>query len=85
MTLDKLKKAINDKKLKYGTDETLKAIRKGQAKIVFISSNCPDELRLRIEKYGNVVGFDLVKLEINNEELGAVCKKPFTINMCYSF
>ena len=84
MSLEKLKKALKDKTLKIGTDVTLKAMRKGGAKTVFISSNCPESLLKQVERYSKLVGVDLVKLEISNEELGAICKKPFSINMCYS-
>ena len=83
--MEKLKKALNDKKLKYGTETTLKAIRKGEVKTVFVSKNCPKELLSQIERYSKIMGLDLVKLDIDNEELGAICKKPFSINMCYTF
>lgn len=84
MSLEKLKKALKDKTLKIGTDVTLKALRNGKAKTVFLSSNCPEILLKQIQKYTKLVGVDLVKLDISNEELGAVCKRPFSINMCYT-
>lgn len=84
MSLEKLKKAIKDKNLKIGTEVTMRAIRKGEAKTVFVSKNCPESLLKRLDKYSKLAGVDLVRLDITNEELGAVCKKPFSINMCYS-
>lgn len=85
MSVDKLRKAIAAKKFKVGTEETIKALKSGEAKEVYVSSNCPDELKERVKKYVDTVGGSFNQLKVNNEELGVICKKPFSINMCYSY
>ena len=85
MSLDKLRRAIALKKFAIGTEKTLKALKKGEVKDVFVSSNCPDELKERVKKYTETLGGGFNQLEIDNEELGVICKKPFSINMCYSY
>ncbi len=84
MSLDNLKKVLKEGKLKIGADETLKSLKKMEAKEVFVSSSCPEELLEKIEKYCVLGGCTVSKLKENSKELGAACKKPFSINICCS-
>jgi large subunit ribosomal protein L30e len=84
MSLENLRNALKEKKLKLGTSETLKFIRKSKAKEVFVSSNCPDNLIKDLEKYCEISKCKLYKLKENSKDLGAICKKPFSISMCCS-
>lgn len=81
--LDELKKLARDEKLTYGSKEALKAIRKGEAKRVFIVSNCPASIKDDIIHYKDMGKFELVELGIPNEEFGIVCKKPFLISVAF--
>mgnify|MGYP001566018642 CR=1 FL=1 len=84
MSLADLKKAVKEEKLVFGTDRTLKMIRKGKAKKVFISSNCSKQVREDIKHYASISGIEVIKLKEPNEELGIICKKPFSISvLCY--
>ena len=38
----------------------------------------------QIKKYCDISGVELNELDQTNEELGSTCKKPFSINCCYS-
>ncbi len=78
--LDALKKG----KIVIGTEVTLKALKNGKAKSVFLAKNCPEDLRKQIKKYCDISGVELNELDQTNEELGSTCKKPFSINCCYS-
>ncbi len=82
MSLDNLKKAIKENKLIIGTERTLKALKQGTAKEVFVSKNCPEDLRAEIKNYGEISGITISELEETNEEIGALCKKPFSVNLC---
>ena len=74
---DELTKALNEKLLTIGADETIKNLKKGKTKKVLIANNCPDKVKQEIIKYkGNV---EVIELEINSEELNVRCKKPFNI------
>ena len=84
MSLADLKKAVKEEKLVFGTDRTLKMIREGKAKKVFISSNCPKQVREDIKHYATIAGMEVNELKEPNEELGIICKKPFSISvLCY--
>lgn len=82
MSTNNLKKAIKEKKLIIGTEETVKAIKKGKAKEVFIAKNCPGLLKRKINNYGKIENITITELEETNEEIGIICKKPFSINLC---
>ncbi|MBL7100333.1 MAG: ribosomal L7Ae/L30e/S12e/Gadd45 family protein [Nanoarchaeota archaeon] len=84
MSLTELKKALKEKTITFGTEKTLKMLRDGKAKKVFISSNCPEATKETIEYYVKLNNIDLIKLRIPNDEIGLTCKKQFGISvLCY--
>jgi large subunit ribosomal protein L30e len=82
MSLDNLKKAIKEDKLIIGTERTLKSLKKGIVKEVFVSKNCPEDLKNQIKKYVEISGIKISELEETNLEIGTLCKKPFSVNLC---
>ena len=83
MSLSNLKTALKDNKVVFGTERALKALKNNGAKEVFVSKNCPEDLKETIEKYSKLNEIKVSMLDIFNDELGSVCKKPFSINVCY--
>jgi large subunit ribosomal protein L30e len=83
MSITNLKKAIKDKKLTIGTERTIKTLKNGKLKEVFMASNCPEEIKKQVRNYAKIAKVELTELEETNEELGTMCKKPFSINLCY--
>ncbi|MBN2420697.1 ribosomal L7Ae/L30e/S12e/Gadd45 family protein [Candidatus Woesearchaeota archaeon] len=81
MSLTELKKLIGNKKLIVGTDRTLKELKKGNIKSIFVASNCPENLKSEIETNARMEKSEISVLEINNEELGVVVKKPFAVSV----
>jgi len=75
--------ALKQGKIVIGTGSTLKALKKGKVKGVFLAKNCPEDIRKQIKKYCEISEIKLNELDQTNEELGATCKKPFSINSCY--
>jgi len=77
-----LKEAIKEGKgLIFGTHRTLKKLKMGEIKKVYVSSNCPEEVLGDLEHYSKIHNIPLVKLKENNEELGIICKKSFHISV----
>ncbi len=70
-----LRKAMKTGKVYLGSKRTIKALKNGEAKLVVIAKNCPEEVRLRIQEFEVPV----VEFEGTNMELGAVCGKPFSV------
>ena len=50
MSLDLLKKILKEKKVVFGTDRTIKKLKRGVCQKVFLSSNCPKETEEDIRK-----------------------------------
>ena len=76
----KLKKALKEKKLVFGAQRTLKLIKNGKVGEVFIAKNCPERTKKTLEHYCNLSGIKLNKINKDNEEVGVICKKPFSIS-----
>lgn len=68
-------------KLEIGTELVLKKLKTGKISKVFLTSNCPEEVKEDIERYAALSKAEVVQLDMPNEELGIVCKKPFSISI----
>jgi large subunit ribosomal protein L30e len=69
-----LKTAVTTGKVVFGVQQTEKAVKSGEAKMVVISANCPSEF-LRTTTAVPVRTF-----EGTNMELGALAGKPFSVS-----
>jgi len=76
-----IRKLIDDKKLVIGTEIVIKKLKAGKISKVFLTSNCPNEVRDDIERYSAIAKAEVVQLDIPNDELGIICKKPFSISI----
>ncbi len=70
-----LKTASTTGDVRFGLAETKKSMKKGEAKMVVVSKNCPDATVLQSGSSVKVVVYDG-----NNVELGNACGKPFPIS-----
>ncbi len=75
MSSSKLKNILKEKDIIYGTEKTLKNLKLGKTKMVFLASNCPKDIRDRIKSY-NV---EVVELEEPSDELALICKRSHHI------
>ncbi len=76
-----VKKLLEAKKLVLGTDETLKLLRQGKIKRVFLASNCKQQDKSDIEQYCKLGNVEIVELAQSNDEIGVLCRKPFAISV----
>jgi large subunit ribosomal protein L30e len=70
-----LKTASATGEVRFGLAETRKAIKKGEAKMVVVSKNCPDT-----PAGPSGSNLKIIVYEGNNVELGNACGKPFPIS-----
>lgn len=70
--ISKLKEALKDKKLIFGTERTLKGLKLGEINTVFLASNCSEKIRDEIKKYD----VEVIELEEPSEEIAMICKRP---------
>lgn len=79
--VSQLKKLIENKKMVIGSSVTLKELKKGTVKRVFLSSNIPKKDKDDMEHYAKLSKAEVVETGISNEELGIICKKSFLISV----
>lgn len=79
--ISELKKLLKTDKIILGTDRTLKLLKLGSADRVFLSSNCPEEVKKDIEYYAKLSNVPLIHLKQPNDELGILCKKPYPVSV----
>jgi len=48
-------------------------------KKIFVASNCQPMLMNDLKRYSKISDIELLETKIPNDELGTVCKKPFSI------
>ena len=76
-----LKKILKGQSVIVGTERTLKELKRGNVERVFVTSNCPASVEEDIDYYTRLSHVEKVKLSLPNEELGVICKKPFSISV----
>lgn len=72
---------LADNKLVIGTEQTLKLLKLGRIKQVYVSANCADSTKKNIAHYSKLVGVQVKELNYPGSELGTVCKKPYSISV----
>jgi len=75
MSVEKLKKALKEEKIIYGIDNTIKNLKLGKTKSVFLAKNCPVEIREEIKKYK----IEVIELDESSDEIALICKRPHQI------
>jgi len=69
----------NSKKLVFGAEKNLKLLKDERLKRIYIATNCKDEIKKEIKHYSK--NTEIIELENTNNEIGIVCKKPFSISV----
>lgn len=75
-----IRKLLTTKKLIIGEDEVLKHARKGDLAKVYHASNANKLTIADLLKYGKISNFEVLDTNVPNDDLGTVCKKPFSIS-----
>ena len=70
-----LRKALKTGKVYLGSRGTIKALKNGEAKLVLIANNCPEEIKNEIKSHETPV----LEFKGTNTELGAICGKPHSV------
>ncbi|MBT3984885.1 50S ribosomal protein L30e [archaeon] len=81
MSLEELNKAIKEKELTLGSRKTLSKIKLGKVKTVYISNDCPEEVRKDILHFSKIAEIKVNDLDMNGLELGTLVKKQFSVSV----
>lgn len=76
-----IKKLLKSPLLIIGTKDTIDNLKQGAVGKVFMSSNCPETVKKDIGYYSKLAKAEVVELKQANDELGVICKKPFSISV----
>lgn len=79
--IEDIKGALKSDKAIIGTERSIKNLKLGKLAKVYITSNCPADVRSDIEHYSKLAKTEVVALKQPNDELGTICKKPFPISV----
>ncbi len=81
INLTEIKKMLKLGNLVIGTKKSVKGLRLGHVEKIMLSSNCPAKIEKDINYYAGLAGAEILKLDYPNDELGVICKKPFSISV----
>ena len=81
MAISEIRNNLKSKRLVLGTSLTLKNIKLGKLSKVFLSSNCPENVRKDVDYYSGIGNCSVENLQIPNDELGVICKKLFSVSV----
>jgi len=70
-------KKLKSEDIIVGTERTLKLLKIGKIKEVFVASNCPEDIKKEIEHIAEIAGVKVYGSTMNSKNLGTLAKKPF--------
>ncbi|MFH1821659.1 MAG: 50S ribosomal protein L30e [Methanobacteriota archaeon] len=77
----KVAQAMVTGKVIMGTDKSLKALKRGQARLVIVSSNCARETLEDVKHYSKLADTKFHIFDGDSTSLGLACGKPFSVDM----
>ncbi len=80
-SIEDIKKAIKEGNAVIGTNEVIKGLKKNKLAKVYVTSNCPEDVKKDVNYYADFSKTEVVNLKEKNDELGMICKKPFSISL----
>jgi large subunit ribosomal protein L30e len=76
-----IRQAVDTGKTLIGPNRALKAVKRGEGKLVILASNCRADVREDMEYYAKLAGISVLSCPMDNIELGLACGKPFSVNV----
>lgn len=73
--------AIKDDRIIIGTNSVLKLAKANELNEIYLAANCPDKIKNKIELLSKLSKISAIILKESNEELAALCKKPFLVSV----
>lgn len=80
-TNEDIKKLVASEKAIIGTKMTLKALKSGKLVRIYLAKNVSEETKNDIDAYSKISKIELVELPVKNDELGVICRKPYSISV----
>ena len=81
MSVADIKKAIEEGKAVFGYKIVMTALKNKELKEVFLAGNCPASYERDIKHACSFTNTPVTIMKQANDELGVICKKPFSISV----
>jgi large subunit ribosomal protein L30e len=76
-----LKKLMASEKLVLGSERTIKMLRDGKISKVYLSSNCDKGKKEAVMYLCKLDNVPVEQLDKSSEDVGVICRKPFSISI----
>ena len=78
---DSIKKAMKDNNLIIGYNRSIKALKTSKAELIILANNTPARILSEVKSAAKVANIPIEVIDKSNVELGATCKKPFSVSI----
>ncbi len=72
--------AVSTGKCKIGAKSSIDSVKKGEAKLVVVAANCPQNEYDDIERFAKLAGIRVTRFEGTSWDLGETVGKPFMVS-----
>lgn len=79
--IKEIKDGLKQGKVMVGTNSVIKNLKLGKALKVYVASNCKKETKENVRYYAGLSKTNVIELKQPNDELGVLCKRPFSISV----
>ncbi len=81
MSVARLREALRNQKLVFGSRQTLHLLKQGKVKTVFLSRDCRDWVKKSIHYYASLGKVDVVQMDQGSRDIAQLCKKNFPVSV----
>jgi len=81
MSVAQLREALRSQKLVVGTRQTLRNLKRGKVKVVFLSKDCHPHTKETISYYSTLGKVQIIPMEQGGREIAQLCKKNFPVSV----
>jgi large subunit ribosomal protein L30e len=81
MSVAKLREALRTQQLIYGTRQTLRNLKRGKTKVIFLSQDCNPATKDTISYYSTLRKVQIIQIEQGGREIAQLCKKNFPVSV----
>jgi large subunit ribosomal protein L30e len=71
--------AVKTGKVSFGVKEATDAARFAKAKLIILTSNCPEASKTNITRYATQSSVPIYNYQGTSRDLGSACNKPYVI------
>jgi len=72
--------AVSTGECKIGAKSSIDSVKKGEAKLVVVAANCPQNEYDDIERFARLAGIKVARFEGTSWDLGETVGKPFMVS-----